>query len=74
MRPLPDSVVVYGDQQRERLALSRPTVPRAEVIDELYDAVILGQPPLHDGEWAKGTLEICIAILKSSEMGMDVLL
>jgi len=73
LRPLPDSIVVYGDR-RETLPLSRPAVPRAEVIDELYGAVVEGQPPLHDGEWAKGTLEICLAILKSSEAGADVLL
>ena len=46
--------------------------PRGEVIDELFEAVIAGQAPLHDGEWAKGTLEICIAILESSESGKDV--
>ncbi|MEM5383007.1 Gfo/Idh/MocA family oxidoreductase [Paraburkholderia phymatum] len=73
LRPLPDSIVVYGER-RETLPLSRPAVPRAEVIDELYGAVVEGRPPLHDGEWAKGTLEICLAILKSSEAGGDVLL
>jgi phthalate 4,5-cis-dihydrodiol dehydrogenase len=74
LRPLPDSIVVYGDQQRETLPLELPGVPRAEVIDELYAAVVEGQAPMHDGRWAKGTLEICMAMLKSSETGADVLL
>ncbi|MGF6408745.1 Gfo/Idh/MocA family protein [Paraburkholderia tuberum] len=74
LRPLPDSIVVYGDEQRQTLSLPAPAVPRAEVIDELYGAVVDGRSPLHDGEWAKGTLEICIAILKSSETGADVTL
>ncbi|WP_028231237.1 Gfo/Idh/MocA family protein [Paraburkholderia mimosarum] len=74
LRPLPDSIVVYGDEQRKTLPLPVPSVPRAEVIDELYGAVVEGRPPLHNGEWAKGTLEICIAILKSSETGADVAL
>lgn len=74
LRPLPDSIVVYGDRRCETLPLPAPTVPRAEVLDELYAAVIEGQAPVHDGEWAKGTLEICLAILKSSETGADVLL
>ncbi|MEX3932231.1 Gfo/Idh/MocA family protein [Paraburkholderia phymatum] len=73
LRPLPDSIVVYGER-RATLPLSRPAVPRAEVIDELYGAVVERRRPLHDGEWAKGTLEICLAILKSSEAGADVLL
>ncbi|MBU7442637.1 Gfo/Idh/MocA family protein [Paraburkholderia fungorum] len=74
LRPLPDSIVVYGDEERQILPLPAPAVPRAEVIDELYRAVVDGRGPLHDGEWAKGTLEICIAILKSSETGADVTL
>jgi phthalate 4,5-cis-dihydrodiol dehydrogenase len=47
-------------------------VPRAEVIDELYDAVVHGKPPLHDGEWAAATLEICLAILRSGREGEEV--
>lgn len=74
LRPLPDSIVIYGDEQCQTLPLPVPVVPRAEVIDELYGAVVDGRRPLHDGEWAKGTLEICIAILKSSETGADVTL
>lgn len=74
LRPLPDSIVIYGDEERQTLPLPAPAVPRAEVIDELYGAVVDGRGPLHDGEWAKGTLEICIAILKSSETGADVTL
>ncbi|MBU9206451.1 Gfo/Idh/MocA family oxidoreductase [Burkholderia multivorans] len=74
VRPLPDSIVVYGDARRETLPLPLPAVPRAEVIDELYGAVVDGRAPLHDGEWAKGTLEMCIAMLKSSETGADVML
>jgi phthalate 4,5-cis-dihydrodiol dehydrogenase len=74
LRPLPDSIVVYGDEERQTLPLPAPAVPRAEVIDELYGAVVDGRAPLHDGEWAKGTLEMCIAMLKSSETGADVML
>jgi phthalate 4,5-cis-dihydrodiol dehydrogenase len=72
LRPLPDSIVIYGDQRCETLLLDQPAVPRAEVIDELYAAVVEGNAPHHDGAWAKRTLEICVAILKSSETGADV--
>jgi phthalate 4,5-cis-dihydrodiol dehydrogenase len=74
LRPLPDSIIVYGDRECETLPLEGPPVPRAEVIDELYAAIRDGQPPIHDGEWAKGTLEICVAMLESSQIGADVLL
>jgi phthalate 4,5-cis-dihydrodiol dehydrogenase len=74
LRPLPDSIVVYGDERRERIDLAAPRVPRAEVIDELIAAVHGDIAPLHDGVWARGTLEICLAMLRSSAEQRDVLI
>jgi phthalate 4,5-cis-dihydrodiol dehydrogenase len=49
-----------------------PDIPRKEVIDELYAAVLDARPPLHDGEWAAATLEVCVAILQSSRTGREI--
>jgi phthalate 4,5-cis-dihydrodiol dehydrogenase len=51
-----------------------PNILRAEVIDELYAAVVDGKPPLHHGEWAMATLEVCLAMLQSAREGRDVAL
>ncbi|WP_288823818.1 Gfo/Idh/MocA family oxidoreductase [uncultured Paraburkholderia sp.] len=72
LRPMADGVLVYGDAQSERRPLDLPSVPRGEVIDELYGAVLRKTPPIHNGGWARGTLEICLAMLKSSEEGRDI--
>ncbi|NRF88364.1 Gfo/Idh/MocA family oxidoreductase [Burkholderia gladioli] len=72
LRPMPDGILAYGDTVREKWALPRPSVPRAEVIDELYAAIVEGRQPLHDGVWAKGTLEICVAMLRSSEADREI--
>ncbi|SAK63834.1 oxidoreductase domain-containing protein [Caballeronia catudaia] len=74
LRPMPDGIVVYGDERRERISLEAPAVPRAEVIDELIAAVHGDTAPLHDGIWARGTLEICLAMLRSSAEQRDVLI
>ncbi|WP_250475440.1 Gfo/Idh/MocA family oxidoreductase [Caballeronia sp. GAFFF1] len=74
VRPLPHEIVVYGNERRERIELDAPRVPRAEVIDELIGAAHGGIAPLHDGEWARGTLEICLAMLRSSAESRDVLI
>jgi phthalate 4,5-cis-dihydrodiol dehydrogenase len=66
LRPVPDGVWVYGHDIKTHIALERPEVPRSEVIDELYAAVREGHPPLHDGPWARATLEVCIALLQSA--------
>lgn len=74
LRPLPTGVMVYADGERRLEALPAPGVPRSEVIDELYQAVVHGQPPLHDGEWAMATLEVCLAMLRSSREQREILL
>ena len=74
LRPMSDGIVVYGDERRERIDLDAPAVPRAEVIDELVAAVHGDIAPLHDGVWARGTLDICLAMLRSSAEQRDVLI
>ncbi|WP_346285883.1 Gfo/Idh/MocA family oxidoreductase [Zoogloea sp.] len=72
VRPLPDAVWVYGDDERRQVPLPSPSVPRFEVIDELVAAVGQGRAPLHDGHWARATLEICLAMLQSARERRDV--
>ena len=72
LRPMADKVMIYDHGRAWREDLAKPVVPRGEVIDELYDAVVRGIPPLHSGEWARATLEVCLAILESSRSGRDV--
>jgi phthalate 4,5-cis-dihydrodiol dehydrogenase len=74
LRPLPSGVMIYGDHEQGLDALAPPQVPRSEVIDELYGAVVNGRAPLHSGEWALATLEVCLAILRSAREQQEVLL
>lgn len=72
IRPLPSGVLVYGDELRQHHPLGAPPVPRFEVIDELVNAVTNGVRPLHDGAWARATLQVCLALLASGRDGRDV--
>jgi phthalate 4,5-cis-dihydrodiol dehydrogenase len=72
LRPLPDAVMIYGDREVRVEPVAAPEVPRAEVIDELYRAIVEGRAPLHDGRWGMATLEVCLAILESARSGADV--
>ncbi|WP_426959175.1 Gfo/Idh/MocA family protein [Muricoccus radiodurans] len=74
LRPMPDGVMIYADGERRFEPLPPPEVPRAEVGDELFAAVALGQPPLHSGEWGMATLEICLGILDSARGGREITL
>lgn len=74
LRLLPHGVMVYGDAQARLEAVPSPRIPRVEVIDELYDAVILQRPPLHNGRWAMATLEVCAAMLRSARDQAEITL
>lgn len=62
LRPLPTGVMIYADDEQRLEPLPPPGVPRREVIDEFYEAVVHGRAPVHSGEWALATMEACLAI------------
>lgn len=72
LRPLPHGVMIYGDEERRLEPIAFPSVPRAEVIDELFDAVVGRRAPLHTGEWGTATTEVCLALLQSAREGRDI--
>ena len=72
LRPLPNGVMIYADKEKRLEPLPRPKRPRTEVIDELYSAVVEGKAPLHSGEWAMATLEVCLAMLRSSRQRTEI--
>jgi phthalate 4,5-cis-dihydrodiol dehydrogenase len=74
LRPTPDGILVYDDTERRLEPLDPPTIPRAEVIDELWSAVAEDKPPLHSGDWGLATLEICLALLRSANNDETVIL
>jgi phthalate 4,5-cis-dihydrodiol dehydrogenase len=74
LRPLSNGVMIYADEERRLERLQPPILPRVEVIDELYAALVEGSPPQHDGEWAMATLQVCLAILASFRSGKEILL
>ncbi|MFT8246106.1 Gfo/Idh/MocA family oxidoreductase [Roseomonas sp. BN140053] len=74
LRPTPRGVMVYADGERRFEALPPPAVARAEVVDELFAAVVHGIPPLHSGEWGMATTELCLALLQSAREGREIAL
>ena len=65
LRPMPNGVVVYADDKERFEPVLPPTVPRAEVLDELCDAIAGVRPAIRTGRWGRATLEVCLAILAS---------
>jgi phthalate 4,5-cis-dihydrodiol dehydrogenase len=74
LRPVPDGVMIYDDDKAWLDPVPVAPIPRVEVIDEFYEAVVGGKPPRHDGEWSRATLEVCLAILDSSQAHAEIML
>lgn len=74
LRPTADGVMVYADNEAHFEALPPPAVPRGEVIDELYAAVVNGVTPKHGGEWSLATMEVCLAMRDSARAGKEIAL
>jgi phthalate 4,5-cis-dihydrodiol dehydrogenase len=71
---MPNGVAIYDDVSRRFDAIADPEVPRAEVIDELCNAVFFGRPPIHNGEWGLATMEVCLGILQSAREQREIIL
>jgi phthalate 4,5-cis-dihydrodiol dehydrogenase len=74
IRQSPEGLIVYGDEEKYGISLPKDVTGRDAVISELYDAVVKGIPPIHDGLWAKANLEICLAVLESSKERKEIYL
>jgi phthalate 4,5-cis-dihydrodiol dehydrogenase len=72
LRPVQNGVMIYQDGSSRLDAIPSPDVPRAEVIDELCQAVVHGKTPLHDAAWGLATVEVLLAMLQSARDGRDV--
>ena len=76
MRASADGVTIYGRDGVREIPLPRGgSMPgRREVLDDLAVAIRTGKSPVHDGRWGKATVEVALAILRSSREGREVML
>lgn len=72
LRPTPEGVVVFDETGRTLHRLEPPSLARVGVVDALWDAIVKGRDPIHDGAWGRSTLEACLAILASSRAGCEI--
>jgi phthalate 4,5-cis-dihydrodiol dehydrogenase len=76
MRASKDGVLVYGRDGVREVALPRgDSMPgRQEVLDDMVEAIRTGKRPVHDGRWGKATVEVALAIQRSSREGREIAL
>lgn len=74
IRQSPRGLYVYTANGREEIELPTDKNPRDLVLDELHGAISGERIPVHDGAWGLANLEICLAAIRSSETGSEIVL
>lgn len=74
IRQHPDGLLIYGEDKKYVVPISKKETGRLNVLDELYRAVLKQEKPVHDGHWARANLEVCIKALQSSKERKELLL
>ncbi len=76
MRASADGLTIYGrDGMRDNKLPRGAGIPgRREVLDDMRIAIRSGNAPLHNGRWAKASVEVALAILQSAREGREIAL
>lgn len=69
-------LLVYGDDGLSEIRLAGAwgfgMLEHRGELEELYNAVVLGRPVYHSGEWGAATLEACIGMMQSAREHRDI--
>jgi len=74
IRQTPDGLFIYGETEKREITLPSGRRGREAEIEELYEAVVHNRPVFHDGRWGEATLEVCLAMLESTEQRKEIFL
>jgi phthalate 4,5-cis-dihydrodiol dehydrogenase len=76
IRLSPNGLLVHGPDGTREIAVSRGKgrPGQGDALDALWRAVREGEPSLHDAQWGRGTVEVILAVLQSSNDRREVLL
>ena len=72
IRDSANGVYVYDDEGRREIVLPKQGEAHARELEELLAAVSDDRPPFPDARWGMATLEVIVAILRSSAEGREI--
>ncbi len=74
VRLTPGGLVIYGDEDKREIPISRETDGRHGIVTQMYEAVVNGRRPWADGRWGKATVEVLLAVLASATERREIFL
>ena len=76
LRASADGILLYDKNGRREVTLPRSEgMPgRQQVLDDMAATIRSGKKPVHEARWGKATVEVALAILRSSREGREIAL
>jgi phthalate 4,5-cis-dihydrodiol dehydrogenase len=71
LRQSADGIYIYDERGRSEVACPQWDGPLKVELEDFYYAITADLPVLHDGRWGKATLEVCLAMLQSSQQRQE---
>jgi phthalate 4,5-cis-dihydrodiol dehydrogenase len=72
IRTSTQGLTIYDNSGVREISIDPARSGRVCVLDELSAAILDGQPPIHDGAFARATLQTSLAILRSSRERREI--
>jgi phthalate 4,5-cis-dihydrodiol dehydrogenase len=74
VRQSPNGILIYGKEGVREVPCAAWLGPLCMELQDFYQCLVSDKRVAHDGLWGKATLEVCLAIMKSSQQKRDVTL
>jgi phthalate 4,5-cis-dihydrodiol dehydrogenase len=72
IRQSPDGLWVYTRGGKDEIAIPKEQARGEAEFEEMYQVVVNGHRPVHDGRWGEATHEVTLAIMQSAREGRDI--
>jgi len=74
IRQSPDGLWVYTREGKTEIPIPKELTRGEAEFEEMYQVVVNGHRPVHDGRWGEATHEVTVAIMQSAREGREIMM
>jgi phthalate 4,5-cis-dihydrodiol dehydrogenase len=74
IRQSPDGLWVYTREGKSEIPIPKELARGEAEFEEMYQVVVNGHHPVHDGRWGEATHEVTVAIMQSAREGREIMM
>jgi phthalate 4,5-cis-dihydrodiol dehydrogenase len=74
IRQSPDGLWIYTREGKSEIPIPKELARGEAEFEEMYQVVVNGHRPVHDGRWGEATHEVTVAIMQSAREGREIMM